>query len=158
MALHHGMGMGRGRQHHQGCASGMHRGQGRILCKLKIMDGASQKELVEALGLRAASISEVIERLERDGLVEKRVNDNDKRQANIFLTQAGREAAEKVESQQGEFWNEWLSSLDSGEQEQLSGLLEKLLASQLMARRGNCGHHEHNGHHGCCCHNARAEG
>ena len=59
-------------------------------------DGIGQGELAELLGIRAPSASELIERLAAEELVEKRVNEADRRSVKVFLTEKGGKLADFV--------------------------------------------------------------
>ena len=83
--LHRG---GGGQRH---CRGGFH-GRGRVLALLREHDGIGQGELAELLGIRAPSASELIERLAAEELVEKRVNEADRRSVKVFLDGKGGQA------------------------------------------------------------------
>ncbi len=92
------------------------------------MDGASQKDLAEALCLRPASISELIDKLERVELVSRRPNEEDKRSFKVFLTENGRESARAAESGRREFADGLLRDFTEEERETFSSLLDRTLA------------------------------
>ena len=59
--------------------------QWRVLVLLtKTHDGLSQTEIAEGLGLEAPSLIPIIDKLENDGFVERRVDRNDRRNNRIF--------------------------------------------------------------------------
>jgi DNA-binding MarR family transcriptional regulator len=53
-------------------------------------DGLTQKELADALGLTPSTAVSAIDNLERQGLVERRLNDTDRRKRHIFLSPTAR--------------------------------------------------------------------
>jgi MarR family transcriptional regulator, transcriptional regulator for hemolysin len=59
--------------------------QWRVLVLLtKTHDGLSQKEIAEGLGLEAPSLIPIIDKLENDSFIERRVDRNDRRNNRIF--------------------------------------------------------------------------
>ncbi len=50
-------------------------------------DGLSQKEIADKLGLEGPTIIPIIDKLEKDGFVNRMVNKNDRRNNQIFLTE-----------------------------------------------------------------------
>ena len=62
--------------------------QWRVLITLKKnQDGLTQKEIADKLGLESLTLIPIIDRLESDRLVERRVNKNDIRNNKIYRTQ-----------------------------------------------------------------------
>ncbi len=70
--------------------------QNRILTILNGNDGMTQKQLAYILGIRPQSLGEVVNKMEMTGLIEKKVDENDKRFFNLFLTEKGKERAGNV--------------------------------------------------------------
>ena len=68
---------------------GTRHGQGKILSILRREDGIGQKELAERLQIRAASLSELLDKMQKSGWIQRRVNEKDRRKINIFLTEDG---------------------------------------------------------------------
>ena len=60
--------------------------QGRILHVLWENDGISNRELSKKSGLAMSSLTTMLERMEEKKLLERRVDENDKRKSLIFLT------------------------------------------------------------------------
>ena len=67
-----------------------------VLTTLTEAEGISQQELAQRLYVTKGNISGLLDRLERAGLVERRSIAADRRQYAIYLTAAGREAAERA--------------------------------------------------------------
>ncbi|THD42270.1 MAG: MarR family transcriptional regulator [Bradyrhizobium sp.] len=67
-----------------------------VLTTLTEAEGVSQQTLAERLYVTKGNISGLLDRLESAGLVERRSIAADRRQYAIYLTQSGREAAERA--------------------------------------------------------------
>lgn len=62
-----------------------------VLSFLAVSDGKSQKELVELTHLRAPTVSVILQKMEDEGIAERRRNPEDKRELRVYLTEYGRE-------------------------------------------------------------------
>ena len=67
-----------------------------VLSTLTEEEGVSQQSLARRLYVTKGNISGLLDRLESAGLVVRRSTENDRRQYEIYLTEAGREAAVKA--------------------------------------------------------------
>lgn len=126
--MHHGAMEGRARGGGRG-PDMIKIGQGRLLSFLLEKDGINQKELSELLRISPASVSELINKLESGGYIERKQNELDKRVSNIFLTDGGRFFAQKMEEERLEVAKDIFVALDEGEQKQLLILIEKIIKS-----------------------------
>ncbi|MGN1004520.1 MAG: MarR family winged helix-turn-helix transcriptional regulator [Oscillospiraceae bacterium] len=124
------------------------RGQSNVLAFLAQNPGVTQKELVEALGVIPASLSEVLAKLERKGYVLREKDENDRRFTRVRLTEEGEQALEQPE----DVLSEPFQALTPEEQETLRQLLAKLLAdweercTADRQRQGGRSRREHSGH------------
>ena len=100
--------------------------QNRILRILAKEGTMTQSALTEYLGIQPGSASEVIGKLERAGLISRVTSDEDRRTADISLTDAGRTHAEEHAARQQNKIHEMFDVLTDEEKESLLGLLEKL--------------------------------
>ena len=102
-------------------------GYGRILSVLSQQkEGISQKELAESLGIRPQSLTDALEILEKEGLIERRRSESDKRQVMVTILKEGIEA-EKHDSQIRKEVSQYLfACLDEEEKPTLYDLLEKV--------------------------------
>lgn len=107
-----------------------HHGQNRVLALLMIQDGASQKDLAYLLGIRPQSLSEVLDHLEKSGLIERQRSEQDKRVIHVSLTEAGRERSTKVAEDRKKSATDMLSVLSEEEKDQLATIMDKI-ASHL---------------------------
>jgi DNA-binding MarR family transcriptional regulator len=94
-----------------------------VLTTLTERQGISQQALAERLYVTKGNISGLIDRLVAAGLVERRAIVADKRQHAIYLTAAGRAAAEKAIACQHRFVAETIGRLPAGKLTSLDQLL-----------------------------------
>jgi DNA-binding MarR family transcriptional regulator len=97
------------------------------LVRLDRPGGVSQRRLMDELGLTSGTISVRIDRLVEAGLVTRRPDPESKRNTLIALTECGAELVERAIPAHLENERRLLAALSAAEQEQLAGLLRKLL-------------------------------
>ena len=107
---------------------GTRHGQGKILSILRREDGIGQKELAERLQIRAASLSELLDKMQKSGWIQRRVNEKDRRKINIFLTEDGLGISQQMIEARRDMVNTVFGVLNAQEQEQLEILLSKLIS------------------------------
>lgn len=100
------------------------RGQGKILSILQQTPHISQKELVRQLDMRPQSASEMIQKLEKKGFIERYKSEEDQRVMMITLTKAG----QVLLNQNGDFQPVFLNVLTMEEKQQFHRILEKLVS------------------------------
>lgn len=105
------------------------RSQIRLLKSLAEADSMSMKDIVEELDIRPSSASELVSKLEVRGYVTREINSEDKRVANISITEKGRAFATEVDSGRKERFSALFSDLTQEDLEKLVSLLEKLNGS-----------------------------
>ncbi|GAA4843235.1 MarR family transcriptional regulator [Paenibacillus vulneris] len=71
-------------------------GQPPLLLRLAEQDGQIQKELASRIHIQPATLTVMITRMEKVGLLERRPDPDDQRISRVYLTDKGRFAAEKV--------------------------------------------------------------
>ena len=71
-------------------------GQPKILEYLFDHDGAVQKEIAAACLIEPATVTSLLNRMEKQGLIIRRINEDNRRFWNVFLTREGKEDAGKV--------------------------------------------------------------
>ncbi|MEU7874903.1 MarR family transcriptional regulator [Dactylosporangium sp. NPDC049140] len=85
-------------------------------------------ELAAYLGLDKSTLSGLIDRAERRGLLARGKNPLDGRAVEVFLTPAGRELTQRLDNEILQALAPTLGRLPAAERAQLVGLLEPLLA------------------------------
>ena len=133
------------------------RGQGKLLKLLLEKDGLFIKDIVLELDIRPSSASQLVNKLLGKGLVDRLVDDSDRRAKRIVLTEKGKACAEQIKNSHATMYQDILDGLDPEELQQLSALLKKLNTSLnekieaskavVLEDRGH-GHRSHNSRHG----------
>jgi DNA-binding MarR family transcriptional regulator len=86
-------------------------------------------DLAEYLGLEKSSMSGLVERAEKRGLVEREPSESDRRGVRISMTAEGRKLAKRVHQRVGEALLPRIEVLGSPERARLAKLLAQLLAA-----------------------------
>jgi DNA-binding MarR family transcriptional regulator len=76
---------------------GLHVGQEMVLLHLWRRDGLTPSELAEALGVEPPTVTNMLSRMERTGLLKRCRDPQDARCTRVYLTERGRELREPVE-------------------------------------------------------------
>ncbi len=90
---------------------------------------STPSELARLLVLSSGGVSQRLERLERDGLVERQVSPDDRRVVHVHLTETGLATLDRLIEDYMSHEDQMLGGLTSRELTQLSRLLTKLDAS-----------------------------
>lgn len=100
----------------------------RIMFTVLVAGPLEERELARLAGVSRASISAVLNTLERDGLVARARRSGDRRLVTVDLTAVGRDRLLDVYARHHAAERGWLAGLSEEEVRQLSGLLRKVLA------------------------------
>ena len=115
-----------------------YRGQGKILSVLKEQPEMGRKELEERLNISRQGLTELLNKLEKNGMILRVPSEIDRRAMVIRLTEQGRAAAEET----GERIHPLTGLLDCLSQEEqglFSGCLERILETQRAGTK-DCAH------------------
>lgn len=110
-------------------AHGFHAGQEQVMLALDREDGQTPGRLAGRLGVRPPTVTKTIGRLQMQGYVEKRSSALDARQANIFLTEAGRGAIAAIEKAVRKTDRLAFAGFDKAERKALLDLLGRIEAN-----------------------------
>lgn len=99
----------------------------RILSSLNARDGASISELVVYTMTEQSTLSKLIGRMEKNGLVERRTDPGDGRIVNIYLRDSGREALAKIRPIALTHYQTAIAGFDKKEYDLLIRALHKVL-------------------------------
>ncbi len=97
-----------------------------LMLELAKKDGVTQLELVKATHLKAPTISVTLQKLEKDGFVERRTDSYDLRSMRVFLSEKGKNYNQYIVKKVRREENLILDCLTEAESRQLMKLLLKL--------------------------------
>jgi MarR family transcriptional regulator for hemolysin len=102
------------------------RSQWSVLAHLLRTDGIQQKELAEQMDITAITLTGLLDRMEREGWVERRADPIDRRAKRIYLTEKVAPVTKELRSLAREVRKSALQGLSDAEQQQLMALLVKV--------------------------------
>ncbi len=97
-----------------------------ILLALYENDGVSAQELSSKLALGASTLTGILDRLERKGLIKRQINMNDRRSIIVSLTEKGKGLKDELWKIYEKVNGELRSALSQKEIEDLYRIMEKL--------------------------------
>lgn len=110
-------------------ARGLSFEQGFVLRYLQQQPGVMQRDIAHKTRRTAASVSSLLQGLQRRGLIERRMEDGDERSKRVHATAAGLDLIEGIDSAMAGVDESILAPLTRDEQAVLHTLLEKITAA-----------------------------
>ena len=104
-------------------AAGLSFSRVKVMMRLDKHGPMNQSTLAGLLGFAPRSVTEIVDALERDGLVARTDDENDRRARIVALTPAGAQAFEAAQIVRGKAMDEVFGSLTATERATLAGLL-----------------------------------
>ncbi len=95
----------------------------RLLSALSEEDGGTQLSLVERTGIKAPTVSIMLRKMEKLGLVSRKVDDYDLRKTHVILTDAGRAADAAAKESIKRIQQETFASLSDEQMSTFCGIL-----------------------------------
>ena len=115
---------------------GLYRGQPFLLAVLWEHEGITHSELARRMHVSPATVTNMIKRMEKGGLLERRPDPDDQRVSHVYLTDAGRAIRERVDQRWRELETRVFGSFSEEEQEVLGALLERVRTELLHLHEG----------------------
>jgi len=97
-----------------------------LLFHLSIHNGCTQLQLAKLTHLKPPTVSVTLQKMEHDGYVTRRSDENDLRQTLVFLTDKGREYNQKIRNRIHELENIVMNDITADEKEVLMKLLSRM--------------------------------
>ena len=127
--------LNRGRMHNLWHSIGLHRGQPFVLRILWAEEGLTQTELARRLHRTPATITNMLQRMQKAGFLERRPDSKDQRISRVYLTEAGREIQAQVERIWQENQERTLDGFSDQELENLHNYLERIHDNLVRERQ-----------------------
>lgn len=89
-------------------------------------DGITQRELARELQFSKPTVTAALTALEREGLLERRADERDRRLTRVFLTEEGRAREERLRAHMATFVTKTFGAMPVEDAERLSALLDEL--------------------------------
>jgi DNA-binding MarR family transcriptional regulator len=115
-------------------SQGGHPGQAGCLWAIGAREDISQRELAELVNVAPPTVTAMLQKMERSGLIERRVDEDDQRITRIRLTETGRALDRDLRIAHGHYLHETIgrmSETDRRELARLLGALSENIASAL---------------------------
>lgn len=105
---------------------GLSSGQPKVLEFLLEHDGCMQKEIAHACSVEAASVTSLLNKMERDGLVQRKIPQDNRRVSQVWLTEAGRQKAQIVRDTFTKLEERLFKGFTSRERQSLLDMLQRI--------------------------------
>ena len=99
-------------------------------------EGLAPNALAEQAGVTRATVTGLLDGLEREALIERQADAHDRRALRIRLTRKGKQVAKQVFEQHGRWIAGLFGNLSTSEREQLAALLDKVAANLGNTEKG----------------------
>lgn len=116
-------------RHRLEAETSMRDGRALVLLEIGRSDGSAPRNIARSLGIRMTSLSRVVKRAERDGLVRRRLHHYDARTCLLELTPEGRRTAVSAAAVVREADRALLRGLSADERDELRRLLRRAAAA-----------------------------
>lgn len=105
------------------------RGQAALLCVVAKQDGLTQSEIAEALSVQGATVSSMLGRLEKAGMVIRRRDPEDNRLVRVYLTDAGLQKERAINAQFGALQEQIFKGISDAERGLLREWLRRIVTN-----------------------------
>jgi len=101
----------------------------------------NQRQLAHALYVSFPNITVMLNRLEKEGLIERTVNEADRRERFVRISRSGRTLLKRIWKVQPAQLERVTAGLNDKERLQLAGLINKMIAGNLRAETNDSAEH-----------------
>jgi DNA-binding MarR family transcriptional regulator len=115
---------------------GLHPGQAFAVGEISHRDGITQAELAESLGVSRPTVTVMLQKLEKQGVIERRTDTDDQRYTRIYLTAEGRARYRVMHTVLGELAEKMVEPMSASDRVELVRLLGILSGNMQAALSG----------------------
>lgn len=115
---------------------GLYPGQPQLLKALQKDGEQSQKQIADTMMVKASTVTVMIQRMEKQGFIQKIQDEKDKRKTIIKITDKGVDALNKIKKVENDLDNKLSKILTEDEQETLFIILNKINNAILEKEKG----------------------
>jgi len=90
-------------------------------------DGLTQAELCRRINVEQPTMANTLERMERDGLIKRKADSDDRRRAHVFLTSRAKDIQAQVMEAARAVSNRTVAKLTAGEQDDMFRLVARMV-------------------------------
>lgn len=116
---------------------GLFRGQPRVIDLLTEQDGLTHRELAEQLEVTPATVTKMIQRMEKAGFLQRKADANDQRVSRVCLTKAGRIVHSNLQAFQQQMDSDSFHGFSEEEKAVMRGFLQRVRENLTQALQGN---------------------
>ncbi len=114
-------------------ALGLYRGQPPVLRALWEQEGLTQTELARQMKITPATMTKMLQRMEKAGFIQRKTDSVDQRISRVYLTEAGRSVQKDLEAVFQRIEAETFSNFNKEEQELLRHFLRRIRENLVAA-------------------------
>ncbi len=104
----------------------LHRGQSRLFDKLEKADGISQRELAQRMNIAPATLTRMVQNMEKNGYVSRQSDPLDQRITRIHLTEKGIETRKLIRKEMRAVDRKIFKHFSPAEKDQLQEMLMRI--------------------------------
>ncbi|MFA9465266.1 MAG: MarR family winged helix-turn-helix transcriptional regulator [Velocimicrobium sp.] len=116
-------------------ALGLTPGQPKVLDFLCLHDGSMQKDIAFGCQIESATLTGILKSMEKKGMVERRIKNDNYRSSYVYLTEIGREKGEKVTEIFLEIEEKVFKGIEEDEKEQFMDVFYKICSNMTDTER-----------------------
>lgn len=105
---------------------GLHAGQDAVLKALAETDGLTMSDLAATLSVQPPTVTKMVSRLAAQGYIERRASTGDGRQAQVFLTEQGKETVAELDKILRRVERQALAGIEEKERKRLRKFLRQI--------------------------------